>query len=165
MRRSCSPGATTAPDSIRPNTSSYHARYSRSCGRMSGLTFNSRRKPDADSAEELGSLVQVDPARAGPAVKTPRLRLLASRASRVGGLRAFGPGPNAGPGQNILRRLGREIRPRRRTDYSAKSAAVAFWRKCDKSPSTRTGRAKPVTRARENKIETSGPAALCRIGL
>ncbi len=28
-----------APDLSRPNTSSYHARYSRSCGRMSGLTF------------------------------------------------------------------------------------------------------------------------------
>jgi len=27
-------------------------------------------------------------------------------------------------------------------------ATVVFWRKCDKSPSTRIGRAKPVTRAR-----------------
>ena len=45
-------------------------------------------------------------------------------------------------------------------------AAVAFWRKCDKSPSTRTGRAKPsYARARENGIETSGPAVLCGIGL
>jgi len=42
---------------------------------------------------------------------------------------------------------------------------VVFWRKCDKSPSTRTGRAKPVTHAREKTIETSGPAALCGIGL
>src|SRR6266571_7642120 len=36
------------------------------------------------------SLVLVDPARTGPAVKLRRLRLLASRASRVGGLRALG---------------------------------------------------------------------------
>jgi len=35
-------------------------------------------------------LYPVDPARAGPAVKLRRLELLASRASRVGGLRALG---------------------------------------------------------------------------
>ena len=45
------------------------------------------------------------------------------------------------------------------------ASAVAFWRKCDKRLSTRTGGAKPVTRARGNKVETSGPAALCGIGL
>jgi hypothetical protein len=39
VRRSCSPLARRSPDSILPNTSSYHARHSRSCGRMSGLTF------------------------------------------------------------------------------------------------------------------------------
>jgi hypothetical protein len=36
-----------------------------------------------------------------------RLKLLASRASRVGGLRAPGRNLSAGPVQNILRRLGR----------------------------------------------------------
>jgi hypothetical protein len=36
VRRSCSPGSTSAPDAILLNTSSYQARDSRSCGRMSG---------------------------------------------------------------------------------------------------------------------------------
>jgi hypothetical protein len=170
MSRSCSPGATIAPDSILPNTSSYHARNSRSCGRISGLTFpgtaysatssdrghgsisprasapylfgldrpnrsslaafapapssrSTNRHADARSlrpaTESLFRLREdrdchrhkdlrptreaarscprptdrsrpVEPARAGPAVKLRRLRLLASRALRVGGLRALG---------------------------------------------------------------------------
>jgi hypothetical protein len=68
---------------------------------MSGLMFRSRRKPDADS-EELGSLYPVDPTRAGPAVKLRRLRLLASRALRVGGLRALGRDRMQGPVQEHL---------------------------------------------------------------
>ncbi len=53
-------------------------------------------------------LYLVDPTKAGPAVKLRRLRLLASRASARWWVAGFGPGPNAGPVQNILRRFGRE---------------------------------------------------------
>jgi len=41
-------------------------------------------------SEDSDRLYSVDPTRTGPAVKLRRLRLLASRASRVGGLRALG---------------------------------------------------------------------------
>jgi hypothetical protein len=44
----------------------------------------------ANSEPRNADLLPVDPTRTGPAVQLRRLRLLASRASRVGGLRALG---------------------------------------------------------------------------
>jgi hypothetical protein len=45
------------------------------------------------------------------------------------------------------------------------SVAVAVWWKCDRVLRQGIGRAKPVTHARENKIETSGPATGSRTRL
>jgi hypothetical protein len=109
VRRSCSPGATTAPDSTRPNTSSYDARNSRSCGRMSGLTSARGVSLTLIVLRNPDRLHPVDPATAGPAVKLLALGSSPRAHRALVGLGLWAR-TECRASQNTLRLLGRENR-------------------------------------------------------